>query len=83
MITSFMVHADLYYQNMADKKGTKRQKVTIRKAVKRIKKYDIEIDKARAIFNKAKQKLSTSEEKIEKKHSKARKEYRKVREKME
>ena len=78
-----MVHADIYYKNMADKKGTKRQKATIRKAVKRIKKYDIERDKAEAIFNKAKQKLSTTEQKIEKKHSKARKEYRKIREKME
>ena len=46
MITSFMVHADLYYQNMADKKGTKRQKVTIRKAVKRIKKSTDEFKKA-------------------------------------
>ena len=77
-----MVHSKLYYQNMADKKGTKKQKATIRKAVKQIKKNDIERDKAQAIFDKAQQEFKTREEKIGKKSSKARQEYDKIRGKM-
>ena len=76
MITSFMVHSDLYYQGFFDNpRGTKKQKASLRKAVKHMKQADIALDKAE-------KKLVIQKQKIDKKHTKARHEIRTLRGKM-
>ena len=76
MITSFMVHSDLYYQGFFDNpRGTKKQKASLRKAVNILKKADIELDKAE-------KKLTVHKIKIDKKHTKARHKIDKLRRKM-